>query len=184
MYTNIWPVCDCLCMPNSFIRRNDLHVRCKQLQANTNLLNPLDHNWDYSKRIITWPRVSSSPSYWQLLCRTFVLCYRGPSWSWSCGSQICDYLYNQCLSPPKLWVRTPLWRGVPDTTLCDQVCQWLATGRCFLQVLRFSPPINWLPRYNWSIVESVVKHHRHKQNHLMLPCTYNTNNLQTTTNFW
>jgi hypothetical protein len=51
MYTNIWPVCDCLCMPNSFIRRNDLHVRCKQLQANTNLLNPLDHNNDLSQVI-------------------------------------------------------------------------------------------------------------------------------------
>jgi hypothetical protein len=28
-----------------------------------------------------------------------------------------------------LWVRTPLRRGVLDTTLCDKVCQWLATGR-------------------------------------------------------
>jgi hypothetical protein len=23
------------------------------------------------------------------------------------------------------------WRGVPDTTLYDKVCQWLATGRWF-----------------------------------------------------
>jgi hypothetical protein len=23
------------------------------------------------------------------------------------------------------------WRGVPDTTLCDKVCQWLAAGRWF-----------------------------------------------------
>jgi hypothetical protein len=23
------------------------------------------------------------------------------------------------------------WWGVIDTTLCDKVCQWLATGRCF-----------------------------------------------------
>jgi hypothetical protein len=38
---------------------------------------------------------------------------------------------NQCLSPLKLWVRTPLWRGVLDTTLCDKVCQWLAAGRWF-----------------------------------------------------
>ena len=28
------------------------------------------------------------------------------------------------------------------------------------QVLRFPPPINWLPRYNWNIVESGVKHHK------------------------
>jgi hypothetical protein len=30
------------------------------------------------------------------------------------------------------------WRGVLDTTLCDKVCQQLATGRWFL---RFPPPI-------------------------------------------
>jgi len=30
---------------------------------------------------------------------------KGPSWS--CGSWISNYLCNQCLSPLKLWVRTP-----------------------------------------------------------------------------
>jgi hypothetical protein len=48
-------------------------------------------------------------------------------------TQICilpnhNYLCNQCLSPLKLW------RGVLDTTLCDKVCQWLATGRWFSPV--------------------------------------------------
>ena len=38
---------------------------------------------------------------------------------------------NQYLSPLKLWVWIPLRWGVLDTTLCDKVCQWLATGRCF-----------------------------------------------------
>jgi hypothetical protein len=38
---------------------------------------------------------------------------------------------NQCLSPLKLSVRIPLRRGVLDTTLCDKVYQWLATGRWF-----------------------------------------------------
>ena len=41
--------------------------------------------------------------------------------------------------------------GVLDTTICDKVCQWLVLGQWF------SPPI-WLPRYNWNIVESGVKH--------------------------
>jgi hypothetical protein len=54
-----------------------------------------------------------------------------------------------------------LWRGVLDTTLCDKVCQWLATGRWFSPVLRFPPP-----RYNWNIVESGIKHHKHKPKHL------------------
>ena len=34
------------------------------------------------------------------------------------------------------------------TTLCDKVCQWQVGG--FLRVLRFPPPINWPPRYNWT----------------------------------
>ena len=55
----------------------------------------------------------------------------GPSWSWSYGSWIYNYLCNQCLSPLTLWVRILLRRGVIDTTLRDKVCQCLATGQCF-----------------------------------------------------
>jgi hypothetical protein len=42
---------------------------------------------------------------------------------------IYNYLCNQCLSSLKLWVRTPLSWGVLNTTLCDKVCQWLATNQ-------------------------------------------------------
>jgi hypothetical protein len=35
-----------------------------------------------------------------------------PSWSWSYGSWVCNYLCNKCLS---------LRRGVLDTTLCEKV---------------------------------------------------------------
>ena len=68
--------------------------------------------------------------------------------------------YAICLSPLKLWVRIPLRRGVLDTTWCDQVCQWLATGRWF------SPctPVSWPPRYNWNIVESGIKYHNLHRN--------------------
>ena len=30
-----------------------------------------------------------------------------------------------------VYVKNGSWRGVLDTTLCDKVCQWLATGRWF-----------------------------------------------------
>jgi hypothetical protein len=30
-----------------------------------------------------------------------------------------------------MWCKPPSWRGVLDTTSCDKVCQWLATGRWF-----------------------------------------------------
>ena len=52
-----------------------------------------------------------------------------PSWSWSYGNWIYNYLCNQCLSSPTLWVPIPLRRDVLDTTLCDKVCNWLATVR-------------------------------------------------------
>ena len=55
----------------------------------------------------------------------------GLSWPWSYGSWIYNYLCNQCQSPLMLWVRIPLRRGVLDTTLCDQVCQWLLTSQLF-----------------------------------------------------
>jgi hypothetical protein len=56
---------------------------------------------------------------------------RGPSWSWSYGSWIYNYLCNQCLSSLMLWVRIPIWWGIPDATLWDKVCWWLATGQWF-----------------------------------------------------
>ena len=81
-------------------------------------------------------------------------------WSWSYGSWIYNYLCNQCLSSLVLWVQIPLRRGVVDTTLCDKVCQWLATGQWVSPGTPFSSTneYNWPPQYNWNIVESGVKH--------------------------
>jgi len=45
--------------------------------------------------------ISNSIKYW------VPFGYEGLSWSWSYGSWIYNYLSNQCLSPLKLWVRTP-----------------------------------------------------------------------------
>ena len=53
----------------------------------------------------------------------------GPSWSYD--SWIYNYICNQCISPLTLWVRISRRRGVLDTTLCDKVCQCLATDRWF-----------------------------------------------------
>ena len=51
--------------------------------------------------------------------------------SWSYDRWMYNYPCNHCLSPLTWWVRTPHRRGVLDTTLCEEVCQWLATGRWF-----------------------------------------------------
>jgi hypothetical protein len=80
------------------------------------------------------------------------------SWSWSYGSCISNYLCNQCLSPLMLWVRTPLRWGVLDTTLCDKVYQWFATGQCF------------------SPVSSTNKTGRHDINEILLKVVLNTIN--------
>ena len=45
-------------------------------------------------------------------------------WTW-----IYNYLYNQCLSPLTLWVRISI--RARCTTLCDKLCQLLATGLWF-----------------------------------------------------
>ena len=57
------------------------------------------------------------------------LIYRWPSWPWSYGCWIYNYLCNQCLSSLMLWVRLPL--KVRCTTLYDKACPWLAAGRWF-----------------------------------------------------
>jgi len=43
-----------------------------------------------------------------------------PSWTWSYGSWIYNYLYNQCISPLMLGV----WILIRArcTTICDKVC--------------------------------------------------------------
>ena len=58
-------------------------------------------------------------------------CIQEPSWPCLHGSRIYNYLCIQWLSPLKLWVRIPLRRGALDTTLCDNVCQWLAAFQWF-----------------------------------------------------
>jgi hypothetical protein len=89
----------------------------------------------------------------------------GLSWSWSCGSWIYNYIFNQCLTPLTLWARIPLRRGVLDTTLCDKVCQWLA------QVRGYFPDIP---------VSSAKKTDRQDITEILLKVTLNTITLTST----
>jgi len=47
---------------------------------------------------------------------TILTCIKGPSWPWSYGSWIYNYLCNQYLSPLMLWVRISI--RARCTTLC------------------------------------------------------------------
>ena len=75
---------------------------------------------------------------------------------WSYGSWI-YYLCNQCLLPLMLWVRISI--RVRCTTLCDKVCQWLATGRWF----SLGPPVS-----------STNKTDRHDITEILLKVALNT----------
>jgi hypothetical protein len=79
-----------------------------------------------------------------------------PSWPWSYGSWIYNYLCNQCLSPLMLWVRISI--RARCTTLCDKF------------VSDFSST-NKTDSYDiyWNIVESGVEHlQTNKQYALMI----------------
>ena len=79
-------------------------------------------------------------------------------WSWSYGSLIYNYLYNQCLSPLKLWGWTPFMAS-EVYSIQHYVIKIVSDLRQIGGFLRFPPPINWPPRYNWNIVESGIKYH-------------------------
>ena len=83
----------------------------------------------------------------------------GPSWPWSYGSCIYNFLCNQCLSLLMLWVRISI--RARCTTLCDKVCQWLVTGQWF------SPG---------PLVSSTNKTDRHDINEILLKVALNTIN--------
>ena len=67
--------------------------------------------------------------YLHVLFQFYITLSRVPSWPWSHGSWIYNYLCNQCILPLMLWVRISI--RVRCTILCDKVCQWLTPGRWF-----------------------------------------------------
>jgi len=85
---------------------------------------------------------------------------RGPSWSWSYGSWIYNYLCNLCPSPLKVRVRIPfiaictryniMWYNMSVT--CDRSVVFSRSLRGIIH------QINWPPRCSWNIVENGVKH--------------------------
>ena len=86
-----------------------------------------------------------------------VLTTMGLSWSWSYGSWINPFITTYAISTYlmlSVWI--PFRRGVLDTTLCDKVCQWLATGQWF------------------SLASSTNKSDRHNITKILLKMTLNT----------
>jgi hypothetical protein len=67
---------------------------------------------------------------------TLTHCYKWQLWLWSYGSWIYNYPCNQCLVPQMMGVRILI--RARCTTVCDKVCQWLATGLW----LSLGPPVS------------------------------------------
>jgi hypothetical protein len=86
---------------------------------------------------------------------TYILIVLRPSWPWSYGSWIYNYLCNQCLSPLMLWVRFSI--RARCTSLCDKVYQWLVTDRWFSP----GPPVS-----------SINKTDRHDKTEILLKVQY------------
>ena len=61
------------------------------------------------------------------------------------------------------WLFPFMARHTRYNNICDRkFVSDLWQGGGFLWLLQFSLPINWTSRYNWNIVESGVKHHKHE----------------------
>ena len=89
---------------------------------------------------------------WQSMYNHTAISRRGPSWPWSYGSWIYNFLCNQCLSPLMLWVQ--ISTRARWTTLCDKVCQWLEIGRLFSP----GPPVSSTNKtYHQDITEILLK---------------------------
>jgi hypothetical protein len=97
------------------------------------------------------------PHYLVAVYISHVLFNQGPSWSWSYGSWIYNYLCNQCLPPQKLWIRIPF---MARCTLYN-IMWYSLSVTCNRSVVfsghsGFLHQSNWPPRYNWNTVEVVL----------------------------
>jgi hypothetical protein len=84
----------------------------------------------------------------------------GPSWSWSYGSWIYNYMCNQCLSPIQLWVWTLF---MARCTRCNIMWQILSVT-CDRSVVFFG----------YSVVSSTNKTNRHDITEILLKVALNT----------
>ena len=72
---------------------------------------------------------------------------------------VIEYLWNQCLSPLKLWVRTLFMARCTPYNIMRKICQWLATGWWF----SLGTPVS-----------STNKTERHDRTEILLKVTLNT----------
>jgi hypothetical protein len=124
----------------------------------------ISNNWNHLMRVcdMKYIDLNIKGKINKIAIKRYTVNLQGPSWSWSYGSWIYNYLCNQCISTLTLWVWILFRRGVLDTTLCDKVCQWLAAGLWFCL---------------GTTVSSTIKTDRHDITEILLKVALNTINL-------
>ena len=123
----------------------------------------------YNDVDIWWKEINLSIYFW-----SYILVYRGLSWSWSFGSWIYNYICTGAIMhcpSPQFGARSWQDRGVHDTTLFYKVCQWLATGRWFFPG---TPDSSTNKTDHHDITEILLKRHKPKPR-IMVWVTYNSN---------
>jgi hypothetical protein len=96
------------------------------MDKNDGYLNSNTVNFPYQNFLV--PALYSCIKNLLLTLILLLLCYflnaeQGPSWSWSYGSWIYNYLCNQCLSPLNLWARVMVM--VFNTTMFQQYFSYI-----------------------------------------------------------
>jgi hypothetical protein len=114
-----------------------LTLLCELIMCIPTSLTPIWHP-SYLLYFVSWSCVS--PHHWHLSYLLYFVRW-GSSWSWSYGSWILNYLYNQCLSLPMLWVRTPFMARCTRQLYVIKFVSDLRQVSGFLQVFRFPQPI-------------------------------------------
>jgi hypothetical protein len=113
---------------------------------------------------------------WPVLLQFFKYSTSPFLWSWSYGSWINNYLCNQCLSPLKLWVRTPFMARCTRyniISLCDKVSIW-KTNKTGLGFMVFNTTFNNISVISWRSVLLVEEtrvpweNHRPVASHLVI----------------
>jgi hypothetical protein len=119
------------------------------------------------QRICAWPKLNDIFFKWKYLIKNStifafhiilttpmnyskILKEWGPSWPWSYGSWIYNYICNQCLSPMMLWVRTPVHGEVYS------IQHYVIKVGGFLRVLRSPPPMSELIKYDLNWTEHIL----------------------------
>ena len=112
-------ICLTLCL-----QLTELHMRNKFHPKNILSANQLFSLIDMERKFINSDNHINSININKQL--PFILTELEPSWSY--GSWIYNYLCNRAYHHLSCEFEPHSWRGLLDKTLCDKVCQWLATG--------------------------------------------------------